>query len=249
MDKWSFLCKCGWLSESHFFLVLSTLLSTSFEIPSLWLPGLNRCFQFLKPESCPPSINILIPIVLIERAVIAIILLCLLLNPYIELQPCNRLGSDLGLRQGSTGGLSPEHSCASCPCSRQSASTFPSGLKRGKKERADRGVRRKNRMRGERSGMVSPVSALTSIWCSVCPPRCLLLVFILIYRCIMVPISPNQLPEIPTTLGHPQVIQKMSCLLSRAQITCKYQLLCQSDIHVYIPRDPITKTTIKSDMK
>lgn len=160
------------LRTSLFFAIKHLNLSTSFEIPSLWWPGLNRCFQFLRLESCPPRMNILIPIVLTGRAFLAIILLCLLLNPYMELQPHDRLGSDLGLRRGSTGGLSTEHSCASCLCSRQSASTFPSGLKRGKTERADCGVRRKNRMRGERSGMVSPVSALTSIWCSICPPRC-----------------------------------------------------------------------------
>lgn len=52
------------------------------------------------------------------------------------------------------------HSCASCLCSRQSASTFPSGLKGDEEERTGCGVRRKNRMRGERSGMVSPISAL-----------------------------------------------------------------------------------------
>lgn len=147
-------------------------LSTSFEIHSLWLHGLNHCFQFMKLKSCPPSINVLIPIVLIERAFIAIILLCLLLNPYIEPQPHNRLWSDLGLRQRSTGGLSTAHGCTSWLCSQKSASSFPSGLQHGKKERAGCGVRWKNRMRGERWGMVSPVSALTSIWCSICPHCC-----------------------------------------------------------------------------
>lgn len=122
------------------------------------------------------------------------------------------------------------HSCFSCLCSLQLASTSPSDLKSSKKDRDDCGAgKEKQGVSVRDSSMFSPLlRSFSSLY--FCSHKhigmslfslLLCLVFFLIYGCVMVPTLSNQLPKI-TSLKHFRVIPEMPYFSSMAQTICKY---------------------------